>query len=70
MKMNGPFTVFYMGYYIQWTRGPGTEDPGTRGPGTQGPKLACTVHVHTVTSSLGEYPGPPAFRNTWACVSN
>ena len=48
---------------------PGTGDLRTRGPGTQGPKLACTVHVCTVASSLGEYPGPRAFR-VWVCVSN
>jgi len=35
-----------LGHYVQiW------------GPGTQGPKLACTVRVHTVVSSLGKYPG-------------
>ena len=43
-----------MGRYIQWT---------------QGPKLACTVHICTVASSLGEYPGPCTFR-AWVCVSN
>ena len=50
---------------------PGTRDPRTRDPGTQDPgtKLACTVHVHTVASSLGDYPGPPTFR-AWVCVSN
>ena len=38
------------------------------GPGTQGPKLACTVLVRMVASSLGD-PGPHTFR-TWVCVSN
>ena len=49
------------------TLDPGTLDPGTLDPGTrtQGPKLACTVHVRTVASSLG----PRAF-HAWVCVSN
>jgi len=51
--------VVLLGHYIQWTRG----------LGTQGPKLECTVHVCTVASSLGEYPGPCVFRE-WVCVSN
>jgi len=44
--------------------------PGTWGPG-MGPRdpLACTVCIHTVASSLGEYPGPRRFR-VWVCVSN
>jgi len=40
------------------TQDPGTWDPGTWGSRTQGPKLACTVHVCTVASSLGKYPAP------------
>ena len=51
------------GHYIQWTWGPGTQ-----GSGTQGPKVACTVHVRTVASSLSEYPGPRMFC-VWVCVS-
>ena len=45
-----PLYSIKTGHYIQWTRG-----PGSWGPGTWGPKLACTVHVRTVASSLGEY---------------
>jgi len=29
-------------------------DPGTGGPRTRGPKLACTMHVRMVASSLGK----------------
>ena len=63
--------VLYFQYDVQPAVGRDTifSGPGDLRNGTQGPKLACTVHVRTVASSLGVYPCPHAFR-AWVCVSN
>ena len=63
----GQLPLGYMGHYIQWNREPGIQGP--KDLGTQGPKLACTVCVHTVASSLSKYPGPYV-EHAWTCVSN